>query len=71
MEGVYSSSASSSDPEEMKDEAFSISEQWSLLYPPESEQRNFLESVRRERWLVSIMHHNFKDPTALWSFLEQ
>ncbi|KAH8117002.1 MTHFR-domain-containing protein [Phellopilus nigrolimitatus] len=52
-----------------KDEAFSIWEQWSLFYSPESEERSFLESVRRERWLVSVVHHDFKDPARLWTFI--
>ncbi|EJD02262.1 MTHFR-domain-containing protein [Fomitiporia mediterranea MF3/22] len=52
-----------------KEEAFSIWEQWSLVYPPDSAERRFLESVRSERWLVSIVHHDFKDSSKLWSFI--
>ncbi|KAH7889616.1 methylenetetrahydrofolate reductase-domain-containing protein [Phlebopus sp. FC_14] len=52
-----------------KEEAFSIWAEWASFYPPGSEQRTLFDSVRKERWLVSIVHHNFKCPDALWSFL--
>lgn len=52
-----------------KDEAFSIWQQWSLFYPPESEERRFLESIHRDRWLVSIVHHDYKDSSKIWDFI--
>ncbi|KAI5117470.1 hypothetical protein M0805_007175 [Coniferiporia weirii] len=52
-----------------KDEAFSIWKQWSLFYPPESKERAFLESVRSERWLVSVVHHDYKDASRVWTFI--
>ncbi|KAL5529588.1 hypothetical protein ACEPAG_5573 [Sanghuangporus baumii] len=52
-----------------KEEAFSIWEQWSLLYPPDSQERRLLDSVRKERWLVSVVHHNYKEPSQLWTFI--
>ncbi|KAF9469309.1 methylenetetrahydrofolate reductase-domain-containing protein [Collybia nuda] len=52
-----------------KDEAFSIWSDWASFYRPDSEERNVLESVKNKRWLVSIVHHDYKDPQALWSFL--
>ena len=42
---------------------------WASYYPPDSEERKLLDSVRNERWLVSIMHHDYKDQNALWTFL--
>jgi len=52
-----------------KDEAFSIWSEWASFYQPGSEERNLLESVRDNRWLVSIVHHDYKNPEALWAFL--
>ncbi|PVF94840.1 methylenetetrahydrofolate reduct [Serendipita vermifera] len=54
-----------------KDEAFGYWTEWSLFYPPDSAQRKLIESIREERWLISIVHHNFKDSDALWTFLLQ
>ncbi|KAF8891252.1 methylenetetrahydrofolate reductase-domain-containing protein [Infundibulicybe gibba] len=52
-----------------KEEAFSIWSDWASFYRPGSEVRLLLESVRDERWLVSIVHHDYRDPQALWMFL--
>ncbi|KAF8844828.1 MTHFR-domain-containing protein [Paxillus ammoniavirescens] len=52
-----------------KDEAFSIWAEWGSFYAPDSPQRTLLDKVRKERWLVSIVHHDFKRTDALWSFL--
>jgi len=52
-----------------KEEAFSIWSDWALCYRPGSEERRLLEGVRDKRWLVSIVHHDYKDGEALWNFL--
>jgi len=52
-----------------KEEAFSIWRQWALSYPPDSGERKFFESVHSNRWLVSIVHHDFKDASKLWTFV--
>ncbi|KAG8856825.1 hypothetical protein FRB91_000324 [Serendipita sp. 411] len=52
-----------------KDEAFGYWTQWGLVFPPDSPERKLLEQIRDERWLVSLVHHNFKDADALWTFL--
>ena len=52
-----------------QDEAFSIWAEWASFYPPGSSQRTLLDEVQETRWLVSIVHHDFKHPDALWSFL--
>ncbi|KAH0830694.1 methylenetetrahydrofolate reductase-domain-containing protein [Lanmaoa asiatica] len=52
-----------------KDEAFSIWAGWASFYAPESSQRTLLDKVWEKRWLVSIVHHDFKRSDALWSFL--
>ncbi|KAI5900434.1 methylenetetrahydrofolate reduct [Schizophyllum commune H4-8] len=52
-----------------KEEAFDIWSDWAGFYRPGSEERKLLENVRDTRWLVSIVHHDYKDPDALWKFL--
>lgn len=52
-----------------QEEAFEIWEEWSSFYPPDSQERKLLEDIRQRRWLVSIVHHDYKDPDALWTFL--
>ncbi|KAF8964011.1 methylenetetrahydrofolate reduct [Flammula alnicola] len=52
-----------------KDEAFSILSEWSTFYRPGSEERQLLEGVRDTRWLVNVVHHDYKDTEALWTFL--
>ncbi|KAJ7126819.1 methylenetetrahydrofolate reduct [Mycena epipterygia] len=52
-----------------KDEAFSIWSEWALFYRPQSEERKLLEGVRDERWLMSVVHHDYRDSQALWTFL--
>lgn len=52
-----------------KNEAFSIWENWASFYRPESEERKLLEGIRKERWLVSVVHHDYKRTEALWNFL--
>ncbi|KAG5645575.1 hypothetical protein DXG03_005713 [Asterophora parasitica] len=58
-------------PGSSKDEAFSIWFDWASFYRPGSEERKLLEGVRDERWLVSIVHHDYKNTDALWTFLFQ
>ncbi|THU88584.1 methylenetetrahydrofolate reduct [Dendrothele bispora CBS 962.96] len=53
------------------EEAFSIWKNWASFYRPGSPERALLESVHHERWLVSIVHHNYKDASALWTFLSE
>ncbi|KAF8590028.1 MTHFR-domain-containing protein [Ramaria rubella] len=54
-----------------KDEAFSIWFEWAQVYPPGSVERRILEQVRRDRWLVSVIHHDYKNSKGLWDFLLQ
>jgi len=28
-----------------------------------------LQKISEESWLVSLIHHDYKDPEALWRFL--
>jgi len=52
-----------------KEEAFSIWQEWAQFYPPGSSERKLLVNVRQDRWLVSVMHHDYKNPQGLWTFL--
>lgn len=52
-----------------KTEAFSTWLDWARLYPPESEEHRLLDKVRKTRWLISVIHHDYKVRTALWEFL--
>jgi methylenetetrahydrofolate reductase (NADPH) len=52
-----------------KEEAFDIWREWSLLYPRGSPARAVLEDVSDNWWLVSLIHHDYKDANGLWDFL--
>jgi len=40
-----------------------------IILPAGSPERELLEGIKKERWLVSIVHHDYKNPEALWKFL--
>jgi methylenetetrahydrofolate reductase (NADPH) len=50
-------------------DVFAMWSEWASFYPPASDSRNLLERIRDERWLVSVVHHDFKNQDALWDFL--
>jgi len=52
-----------------QEEAFEIWTEWSRLYPLRSASRQLLQQISDESWLVSLIHHDYKDPEALWRFL--
>jgi methylenetetrahydrofolate reductase (NADPH) len=52
-----------------KEEAFDIWNEWSLLYPRQSPARKLLDEISNEWWLVSLIHHDYKDSEGLWRFL--
>jgi methylenetetrahydrofolate reductase (NADPH) len=52
-----------------QEEAFDIWSEWSLLYPRSSPARKLLEGIASDWWLVSLIHHDYKDTGALWRFL--
>jgi len=52
-----------------KDEAFLIWSDWASFYRPGLDGRTLLEHVRDRRWLICIVHHDYKNPQALWDFL--
>ncbi|QRV99697.1 methylenetetrahydrofolate reductase [Ceratobasidium sp. AG-Ba] len=53
-----------------KDDAFTIWNDFGLCYPPNSPSRRLVEEVTKTRWLVSIVHHDYKNTDSLWKFLE-
>ena len=53
-----------------RDEAFAIWREWELLFPPRSATRQLLRRIHDERWLVTVVHHDYKDPSALWRLLD-
>jgi methylenetetrahydrofolate reductase (NADPH) len=55
----------------VQEEAFSIWTEWEHLYPIRSASRNLLKKIGQERWLISVVHHDFKDTEGLWNFLLQ
>ncbi|KAH7313233.1 methylenetetrahydrofolate reductase-domain-containing protein [Rhizoctonia solani] len=52
-----------------KDDAFMIWHDFGLCYPPDSPTRKLIEDITKTRWLVSIVHHDYKDSNTLWDFL--
>ncbi|KIK69737.1 hypothetical protein GYMLUDRAFT_79816 [Collybiopsis luxurians FD-317 M1] len=52
-----------------KEEAFSIWADWASFYRPHSPERKLLEGIYSERWLVNIIHHDYKRADALWTFI--
>ncbi|CEH12264.1 5,10-methylenetetrahydrofolate reductase [Ceraceosorus bombacis] len=52
-----------------RDEAFEIWAEWELLFPQGSPTQRLLKSIGDNKWLVTVIHHDFKDPGALWRFL--
>lgn len=52
-----------------QEEAFEIWSEWAVLYPRSSPSRRLLNSIADEWWLVSLIHHDYKDTGALWRFL--
>ncbi|KAH8928371.1 MTHFR-domain-containing protein [Atractiella rhizophila] len=51
------------------EEAFALWEEWEQLYAPNSRSRKLLRDIGETRWLISIVHHDYKDDKALWNFL--
>jgi methylenetetrahydrofolate reductase (NADPH) len=53
----------------VQEEAFSIWTEWEHLFPANSPSRRLLKELSDQLWLVSVVHHDFKRPDALWDFL--
>jgi methylenetetrahydrofolate reductase (NADPH) len=51
------------------EEAFAIWTEWESLFAPKSPSQKLLQGIREERWLMTIVHHDFKDQKGLWRFL--
>ncbi|KAK5747077.1 methylenetetrahydrofolate reductase 1 [Elasticomyces elasticus] len=51
------------------EEAFGIWAEWQRVYKPGSESSRLLERVRKDYWLVNIIHHGYLEEHALWERL--
>ncbi|EMC93775.1 hypothetical protein BAUCODRAFT_210105 [Baudoinia panamericana UAMH 10762] len=51
------------------EEAFGIWAEWQRVYKPASESSKLLERVRRNYWLVNVIHHGYLEENALWDLL--
>ncbi|KAK4565965.1 methylenetetrahydrofolate reductase 1 [Recurvomyces mirabilis] len=51
------------------EEAFGIWGEWQRVYKPGSPSSKLLEKVRKDYWLVNIIHHGFLEEHALWERL--
>ncbi|CAO1622729.1 unnamed protein product [Jaminaea pallidilutea] len=52
-----------------RDEAFDIWGEWALLFPKRSATARLLNGIGDKRWLMTVVHHDYKRPEALWEFL--
>lgn len=48
------------------EEAFGIWSEWQRIYKPGSESSKLLERIRKDYWLVSVIHHGYLEDGALW-----
>lgn len=51
------------------EEAFGIWAEWQRIYRPGSESSKLLERIRKDYWLVNVIHHGFLEEGALWDDL--
>ena len=52
-----------------REEAFGIWAEWQRVFPPGTASSKLLEKVRKDYWLVSVIHHGFLEEGALWNDL--
>lgn len=52
-----------------REEAFGIWAEWQRVYPAGGATSKLLEKVRKDYWLVSIIHHGYLEEGALWDSL--
>ncbi|KAL2212225.1 MTHFR-domain-containing protein [Sarocladium strictum] len=51
------------------EEAFGIWGEWAKVYGRGSDSQKLLDSIRKDYWLVNIIHNDFVERDALWDFL--
>lgn len=51
------------------EEAFGTWGEWQRVYAPGSQSSKLLEGIRKDCWLVNIIHHAFPEEGALWDGL--
>lgn len=49
-----------------QEEAFCIWGEWQRVYKAGSESSKLIERIRKDYWLVSVIHHGFLEEGALW-----
>jgi len=56
-----------------REEAFGIWAEWAKVYARGSESEVLLEGIRKDYWLVNIIHHEYKgtDGEKLWRLLDE
>lgn len=52
-----------------RDEAFDIWREWESLFPKRSATAQLMREIGEKRWLVTVVHHDYKDEAGLWRFL--
>lgn len=51
------------------EEAFGMWAEWQRVHKPGSQSSKLLESIRKDYWLVNVIHHGFVEKGALWDGL--
>ncbi|KAL2315251.1 Methylenetetrahydrofolate reductase [Schizosaccharomyces pombe] len=51
-------------------ESFQVWGEWANLYSKNTPSRKLLENCINDRWLVTVIHHDFMDKNGLWKVLE-
>ncbi|KAG0681886.1 hypothetical protein C6P40_003401 [Pichia californica] len=52
-----------------REEAFEIWKEWKLLYPKGSDSEKLIDSVLNDYYLVTVLHHDYPNESALWDLL--
>ena len=50
----------------LKDEAYELWRQWSLIYEPESSSRSLIHDLMDELMLVNVVHNDYKSQEAIF-----
>jgi len=53
------------------EEAFGIWAEWQRIFKPGSESSRLIERIRKDYWLVSVIHHGYLEEGALWKDLSE
>lgn len=53
-----------------RDEAFALWSEWEKIYEVASPSAKLLRQIRERYWLVSIVHHDYKNEEGLWKIFQ-